>query len=167
MYRRIEDFTAEWAEEAENTLKVFRNLTDEASGQRVTPDGRSAGRLAWHIATSVPQMAGEAGLKGVEGPVNDQGDIPPMAEVVATYETAARTLGDAVRSQWSDDEMGDLIPMYGEMWSKGRTLSILVGHQAHHRGQLTVLMRQAGLAVPGCYGPSREEWATYGMQAMD
>ncbi|MBE0644676.1 MAG: hypothetical protein IH600_11400 [Bacteroidetes bacterium] len=29
--------------------------------------------------------------------------------------------------------------------------------------QLTVLMRQAGLLVPGIYGPSREEWSTYGL----
>ncbi|MBI2416475.1 MAG: hypothetical protein HYV28_00920 [Ignavibacteriales bacterium] len=32
---------------------------------------------------------------------------------------------------------------------------------------MTVLMRQAGLKVPGAYGPSREEWAAYGMPAQD
>ena len=46
----------------------------------------------------------------------------------------------------------------------GLTLQVLVVHQAHHRGQMTVLMRQAGLEVPGVYGPSRQEWAAYGMQ---
>jgi uncharacterized damage-inducible protein DinB len=30
---------------------------------------------------------------------------------------------------------------------------------------MTVLMRQAGLAVPGMYGPAREDWAKYGMAA--
>ena len=40
----------------------------------------------------------------------------------------------------------------------------LVRHQAHHRAQMTVLMRQAGLAVPGIYGPAREEWAAMGME---
>ena len=44
------------------------------------------------------------------------------------------------------------------------SLQVLVVHQAHHRGQMTVLMRQAGLTVPGVYGPAREEWTTYGMQ---
>ena len=29
---------------------------------------------------------------------------------------------------------------------------------------MTVLMRQAGLKVPGVYGPAREEWAEFGMQ---
>ena len=32
---------------------------------------------------------------------------------------------------------------------------------------LYVLMRQAGLAVPGVYGPSKEEWGAYGMPAQD
>jgi hypothetical protein len=27
-----------------------------------------------------------------------------------------------------------------------------------------VLMRQAGVRVPGVYGPAREEWPEYGMQ---
>jgi len=36
-------------------------------------------------------------------------------------------------------------------------------HQTHHRAQMTVLMRQAGLKVPGVYGPSREEWSQMGM----
>jgi len=29
------------------------------------------------------------------------------------------------------------------------------------------LMRQAGLKVPGIYGPSKEEWALMGMPARD
>ena len=30
---------------------------------------------------------------------------------------------------------------------------------------MTVLMRQAGLTVPGVYGPAKEEWAVAGMEA--
>ncbi|MCK6259572.1 DinB family protein [Fictibacillus sp. KIGAM418] len=47
--------------------------------------------------------------------------------------------------------------MYGEKWENGLTLYILNCHQIHHRGQMTVLMRLAGLKVPGVYGPSIEE----------
>jgi uncharacterized damage-inducible protein DinB len=43
----------------------------------------------------------------------------------------------------------------------------VAGHQAHHRGQMTVLMRQAGLTVPGVYGPAREERAQWGTPAED
>ena len=30
---------------------------------------------------------------------------------------------------------------------------------------MTILMRQAGLKVPGVMGPSREEWSQLGMKA--
>jgi len=56
--------------------------------------------------------------------------------------------------------------MYGEVWKNGATLFILVTHQAHHRGQMTVLMRQAGLKVIGVYGPAKEEWLQMNMEPM-
>ena len=52
--------------------------------------------------------------------------------------------------------------MYGEKWQRGLTLHILLQHEVHHRGQMTVLMRQAGLKVPNIYGPAKEGWAEYG-----
>ena len=30
---------------------------------------------------------------------------------------------------------------------------------------MTVLLRQAGLTVPGIYGPAKEGWAAYGLDA--
>ena len=53
--------------------------------------------------------------------------------------------------------------MYGMTWKRGTTLSLLINHQAHHRGQMTVLMRQAGVPVVGVYGPAKEEWKAAGM----
>jgi uncharacterized damage-inducible protein DinB len=40
-------------------------------------------------------------------------------------------------------------------------------HEIHHRAQMTVLMRQAGLKVPGLYGPAKEEWSQYNMPPME
>jgi uncharacterized damage-inducible protein DinB len=52
--------------------------------------------------------------------------------------------------------------MYGMKWPRGTTLYILLSHEIHHRGQMSVLMRQAGLKLPSIYGPTREAWASYG-----
>jgi uncharacterized damage-inducible protein DinB len=68
-----------------------------------------------------------------------------------------------VRERWTDAMLADELEMYGAKWKRTTVLASLVRHQIHHRGQLTVLMRQAGLAVPGVYGPAREEWAKMGM----
>jgi len=48
--------------------------------------------------------------------------------------------------------------------TRGTTLGVLLIHQAHHRGQLTVLMRRAGLVVPGIVGPNKEDWSQWGMK---
>ena len=44
---------------------------------------------------------------------------------------------------------------------------LVIQHQYYHRGQMTVLMRQAGLTVPDIYGPAKEEWANFGMEAQE
>jgi len=166
MYRRIDDFLADWKDESASTVKVLRALTDQALQQRITPQGRSAGRLAWHITETIPEMMGLAGLTGLEGPGADAPEPESAAEIADRYENAARALADAVRTQWTDDDLPVEVPMYGDPWARGVTLGILVKHQAHHRGQITVLMRQAGLPVPGCYGPAAEEWAAMGIPAL-
>lgn len=166
MYRTIDDFLVDWRQESESTAKVLRNLTDASLEQRVSPEGRSIGRLGWHLVVSLAQMAGEAGLPGVEGSKDDDAIPDTAAEIAEAYQAVARSLTEAVLTHWSDDQLPDHIPMYGESWSKGQTLAILVKHEIHHRAQLTVLMRQAGLVVPGCYGPAREEWAAMGMTPM-
>ena len=74
---------------------------------------------------------------------------------------------NALENKWTDASLDEEIPMYGQIWKKGNILSSLILHQAHHRGQITVLMRQAGLKVPGVYGPAKEEWAAMNMKAQD
>lgn len=162
MFRSIDDFELSWAYESDATLKMLRALTDVSLAQRVTPAGRTLGRLAWHITQTLAEMGGHAGLQ-VDGP-GPEAPVPQAEEIASAYEQAARSLVAAVRRQWTDSMLFEKIPMYGEHWTRGATLLALLAHQIHHRGQMTVLMRQAGLPVPGVYGPAREEWAELGME---
>ena len=165
MYRTIEDFTADWLQETESTLKIFRTLTDASLGQHVTPDGRSLGFLAWHITLALGEMGERSGLH-VAAP-GENAPMPNCAKKIASmYLTAARSIADEVQKQWTDTTLREEVEMYGEKWKRGFVLTSLLMHQTHHRGQMTVLMRQAGLNVPGVCGPSREEWARWGMPAM-
>lgn len=163
MYRTIEDFTADWLQETKSTLKIFRTLTDTSLEQRVTPDGRSLGFLAWHITLTLGEMGERTGLHVVS-----PGEEAPNSakEIASKYLTAARSIADEVQKQWTDSTLTEEVDMYGEKWKRGFALASLIRHQTHHRGQMTVLMRQAGLNVPGVCGPSREEWARWGMPAM-
>jgi len=162
MFRRVADFQKAWEQEKASTLKVLRAMTDASLSQAVTSDGRTLGRLAWHVATTLGEMMERTGLK-IGGPSHEAPPPPSAAAIVAAYDEAARAVAKGV-SGWSDATLEVEDDMYGQRWSRGLTLQALVVHQAHHRGQMTVLMRQAGLKVPGVYGPAREEWTAYGMQ---
>lgn len=166
MFRTIADFKDTWHGESQATLKLLRLLSDASLAQPVSPEGRTLGRLAWHVTLSVGEMMSRTGLS-LDGPAEDA-PVPAQAGAIAeAYERAARSLANAVDRAWTDETLEAEDDMYGQKWTRGRTLSVLVLHQAHHRGQMTVLMRQAGLVVPGICGPAREEWAAFGMPAPE
>ena len=163
MFKSIDQFIDTWQHEIQFTHNVLAGLTDESLSQEVDPGGRTLGRLGWHLTQTMPEMLHRTGLVGVEGP--DEAEMPPAAAaaITASYDAAAQSLLDQVKTNWTDATLNEVDEMYGEKWKKSDTLMVLVMHQAHHRGQMTVLMRQAGLRVPSFYGPAREDWAQWGM----
>lgn len=165
MYRRIQDFIEGWAHESESTLKVFERLTRESLDQRVTPEGRSLRDLAWHITLTLTELPNHAGL-GVKG--NEYGETAPETpeEIIEAYRAASKSVAETIPQELTDEKLTENVTMYGQVWTYGATLRALIDHQTHHRGQMTVLMRQAGLIVPGVYGPAKEEWAAMGMEAQ-
>lgn len=165
MLRKIEDFQKDWAYEAEMTGKVLNTLTDASFNQKVNEDGRTLGFLAWHLTQTLGEMLGLVGLK-IDAPGFDLECPTSAAEIAAAYEKAGKSVTDQVAANWNDETLLQTDEMYGETWARGLTLFYLIAHQAHHRGQMTVLMRQAGLPVPGVYGPAKEEWAAMGAPAM-
>lgn len=162
MFSRIQDFEYQWSMEIEATQKILKHLTDGSLSQAVAPGYRTLGRLAWHITQTIPEMIGRTGLK-TKGP-DEQEAIPSSARTIfSRYNDTAISLLDEIKKQWTDASLQEVDDMYGQRWKKGFTLTVLVHHQIHHRGQMTVLMRQAGLEVPGIYGPSKPEWSRWGM----
>jgi uncharacterized damage-inducible protein DinB len=164
MFITLAEFEQQWGHESASTLKLFRTLTDASLKQAVSPMDRTLGRIAWHIVLTVPEMMNRTGLT-VLGPAEDAA-VPSTARVIAdSYERVAASLLAQIRSHWTDATLQVVDDMYGQHWKRGFTLLALITHQIHHRGQMTVLMRQAGLVVPGLHGPAREEWSAFGMAA--
>jgi uncharacterized damage-inducible protein DinB len=99
--------------------------------------------------------------------VDENSSVPNTAkEIVEAYKNDSENMIAEIKEKWNDETLLTVDDMYGEKWKRGNTLKVLINHQIHHRGQLTVIMRLNGLKVPGIYGPSREEWANYGMPAQ-
>ena len=70
MYTSIDQFQKDWKYESGSTIKLFEYLTDESLNQKITPDGRSLGFIAWHIVQTIPEMLGSTGLN-IDGPAAD------------------------------------------------------------------------------------------------
>jgi uncharacterized damage-inducible protein DinB len=107
-------------------------------------------------------MMHKGGLE-IDSPAEDSDPPETAKEIQDTYAKTADLFSAQVSEKWTDDMMNDDVELYGQKWKRRLLCSGTVKHEIHHRGQMTVLMRQAGLKVPGAYGPSKEEWSAYGM----
>jgi uncharacterized damage-inducible protein DinB len=127
MIRKIEDFERDWQYETDSTVTLFKNLTDESLGQKVTDGGRSLGFLAWHIVTTLGEMPSHVGLE-IDAPAADT-DVPASAaEIVSAFEKAANSVKAEVSKNWTDETLEVEDPMYGETWKRGVTLLCLMMH---------------------------------------
>ena len=136
------------------TQTCINELTDESLSQAVSEKDRTLGEIAWHITTSVVGFANQAGLKA-EG-AGFGADMPESAEAM---KQAYQENANAVIKQYealTDEDLMKEVDFFGHPMPMGALLSAYTLHEVHHRGQMTVLMRQADLKVPSIYGPSRD-----------
>lgn len=163
MYTTIADILKEWNREVMLTEKVFERLTDESLNQKVYPEGRTLGRIAWHITTSIPEYLTEFGLK--VGLVENGEDVPTSAEVIkVTLRDVCEKAAIALEQQWTDESLKMVQNAFGRQETNASIFMGLVKHIVHHRGQMTVLLRQAGIKPFGVYGPPKEDWIHLGVE---
>lgn len=116
----------------------------------VAPGIRTIGELAWHLPRSLVSIADQMALDlGVDVPETVPRTVTAIREA---YAEAALALRNAV-IHWTDAVLLTEDEVYGATWSRGHTMRVLIDHEIHHRGQLTILMRRAGLEPPAIYGP--------------
>lgn len=158
MYRTIAQFVEDWSNESAISLKVMLALTNASLQQRSDPEGNTLGKIAWHMVIMIGLTGSAAGLAVVAPPRGTEAPAS-AASIADTYQTAARSIGEQATAKLKDDQLATEIMYFGRPLPMALVLQSLVRHQIHHRAQMTVLMRMAGLVVPGIYGPSREETA--------
>ncbi|UVI27733.1 DinB family protein [Paenibacillus spongiae] len=162
MYMTVSDFIREWNNEAVLTQKVLDALTDESLQQQVYPEGRTLGRIAWHFVTNIPEYLTEFGL--IIDQVQYSDEVPSANEIAETFRKISSDAAKVVVEQWTDDTLQQVQNAFGRQESNAAIFMGLMKHIAHHRGQVTVLMRQAGLNIPAVYGPSKEGWKQMGVK---
>ncbi|MBS7565029.1 hypothetical protein KHS38_11495 [Mucilaginibacter sp. Bleaf8] len=166
MYHHIAHFIEDWQALTGYTVRVFELITEDTKQIKIHENVRTLERLAWHITQTITEMGTRAGL--FDADETEHQLVPAtMADIAAVYKANSDRLITAVQTRWNDAALNEKVNMYGEEWSKGTVLSVLIGHESHHRSQMTVIMRMVDLPVPGIFGPSKEEWEQMGLPAME
>lgn len=156
MYRKVNDFVSDWENARIGTIKVLEAMTNEKLDQQIAKGHNSLGWLGWHITTAQTYFAGLVGLD-IHVP-GDTKNIPTKtSEIVEAYKLASQELLTKVEANFTDESLEETVDMHGKPTPRGQILRSLIDHQTHHRGQMTVLLRQASLKVPGVMGPTKED----------
>ncbi|EKN68673.1 DinB family protein [Schinkia azotoformans] len=163
MYATISDFINEWNKEALLTQNVLDGLTDDSLNQKVYPEGRTLGRIAWHLTTCIPEYLANFGLK--IDMVENAESVPATAkEIAETYRNVSAKAAKVIEEQWTDETLSQIQDAFGRQETNASIIMGLIKHTVHHRGQVTVLMRQAGIKPFGVYGPPKEDWIYLGVE---
>jgi uncharacterized damage-inducible protein DinB len=158
----IDVLLQELEQEAQTTRRVLERVPDAHLGWKPHAKSWTLGQLALHVATVPGNVAEIASRSPVEVPQFTQQAAATAAELVPALEQsiakAKQILGrmdDAtLAATWklmNGDQEIMAIP-------RGAFLrSIMLNHWYHHRGQLSVYLRQLNVPVPSIYGPSADE----------
>jgi len=166
MFHELDHFLFLWDLEARNTMKLLKDIPDAALSQEVAAGHRDIRKLSWHLVISFSEMMGRADLP-LGGPDYSSAIPGSSHDIREAFREISTKLVESLKANWQADTLQEEKEIYGRTMKKGFVLYILLAHLIHHRGQMTVLMRQAGLAVPGLYGPSLNEWESMGMKSPD
>jgi uncharacterized damage-inducible protein DinB len=153
-------------QELEQETQTTRRVLERVPGDRLTwkPHDRSMslGQLALHIATVPGAIAEISRISPFPMPEFVQPSASSAAELVPALEqsvtkakTILRGMNDADLSKiWRvvDGEREVMAIPIGALFR-----TIMLNHWYHHRGQLSVYLRQVGVPVPSIYGPSADE----------
>ncbi|MBS4202360.1 DinB family protein [Bacillus sp. FJAT-49732] len=154
MYRKVEDFMRDWNVASAATLNVMKAMTNNKLDQSIAEGHNSLGWLAWHLVGAADAFGHFAGLD-VPGPSQDHPVPNDVVEIVAAYEKIISSYKEEI-PKLTDESLLEEVTGFGRPLPRGALLRSLIDHQTHHRGQMTVLLRQAGLTVPPVMGPTKE-----------
>jgi uncharacterized damage-inducible protein DinB len=157
----VDSFLHAWDKEAERTLKLLRALPVSQYDFRPDKDGRSLGELAWHLAEGDGYMSLGIERNGFSMDMKPANlERPRAVEALAPGYERVHKEAVARLNKLTLADLDRQIPFFtGPVTVREVLWDMIIGHGAHHRGQLALLCRLAGGQTPGLYGPNREEMA--------
>jgi len=158
----IELLLQELEQEAQTTRRVLERVPGDRLAWKPHDKSMSLGQLALHIASVPGAIAEISQISPFPVPAFEQPSAQSAAELIPALDASLakarailRTLDDADLAKIWRVVDGDREVMAIPVGAVFR--SIMLNHWYHHRGQLSVYLRQVGVPVPSIYGPSADE----------
>jgi uncharacterized damage-inducible protein DinB len=155
-------FLQELEQEAQTTRRVLQRVPDAHLAWKPHPKSWSLGQLALHVATVPGGVASFATSPSVQAPDFAQAAATRAAELLPALDQSIAQAKEALRTM-DDASMGATFKIMAgdrEIMALPRAAflrAIMLNHWYHHRGQLSVYLRQLEVPVPSIYGPSADE----------
>jgi uncharacterized damage-inducible protein DinB len=150
--------------ELAQTRRTLERVPDDQLEWRPHERSWTLGTLAMHVA-NLPSWGArilepdEFDIATILGPrptaTGRDELLRSFDERVAELHAALEVAGDARLAQRWTLRQGEQVRFTLPRAAALRT--ILVSHMIHHRGQLTIYLRQVGSTIPALYGPSADE----------
>jgi uncharacterized damage-inducible protein DinB len=158
----IDSLLQELEQEATTTRRVLERVPDDQLGWRPHKKARTLGELALHVAGTPGAVATLAAQSEIQAPTFTDPSptsaselIPALDESIATAKRVLGKMDDAtLNAKWRMMRDGREIMSIPRI---ALLRSIMLNHWYHHRGQLSVYLRELGVAIPSIYGPSADE----------
>jgi uncharacterized damage-inducible protein DinB len=159
----VDGMLQELDQEARTTRRVLERIPDDQLGWRPHAKARTLGELAMHVAIVPGALAqlisspSPAQIGNFTDPVpkNSAELLTAHDESIAKAEQALTGMDDvAIKATWR------LMRGERELLAVPRIAmlrSVMLNHWYHHRGQLTVYLKELDVPIPSIYGPSADE----------
>lgn len=158
-----EGLLQELEQEAQTTRRVLERVPEDQLAWRPHPKARTLGELAMHVAM-VPGAVAEliaspspAQVPQFTDPVAESASmlVPTLEQSIAKAKAALSGMSDSKAM-----ETWRMVQGERELFAAPRAAllrSIMLNHWYHHRGQLSVYLRELDVPIPSIYGPSADE----------
>ena len=158
----IESLLQELEQEAQTTRRVLERVPEDRLAWKPHDKSMSLGQLALHVATTPGFVAEFCQQSPFQMPKFTQPSATSTAELMRALDESIgkarqilRGMDDAALGKTWRVVDGEREVMAMPVGAVMRT--IMLNHWYHHRGQLSVYLRQVGAKVPSIYGPSADE----------
>ncbi len=149
-------------QEAETTKRLLDRIPSDKLSWKPHPRAFSLGQLALHIASVPGSVTAAAVPDSMEAPSFAQTEAKSRQEILDTFSRGLESARDTLKkmddarlnSTWSLTKNGKILMTVPRI---AFLRSILMNHNYHHRGQLSVYLRMLDVPVPSIYGPSADE----------